>query len=138
VLEYLLGRRVMTITHSREAAVVPYAPSAVDSNAPNETETGVLGVSVEVGPSSQSWRRDAVDLCAKETPMSEDTGFQFTDAAVPRAYEEVLVPRLFEPWALLLLDECNIRPNAVVLDVATNPFSKSGRRESATHAHRGG
>ena len=28
--------------------------------------------------------------------MSEHTGFQFTDDAVPRAYEEVLVPRLFE------------------------------------------
>ena len=53
--------------------------------------------------------------------MSEDTRFQFTDDAVPRAYEEVLVPRLFEPWALLLLDECNLRPNAVVLDVATGP-----------------
>jgi len=53
--------------------------------------------------------------------MSEHTGFQFTDDAVPRAYEEVLVPRLFEPWALLLLDECNLRPNAVVLDVATGP-----------------
>jgi hypothetical protein len=51
--------------------------------------------------------------------MSEGTGFQFTDDAVPRAYDEVLVPRLFEPWALLLLDECNLRPNAVVLDVAT-------------------
>ena len=34
--------------------------------------------------------------------MSEDAGFQFTDDAVPRAYDEVLVPRLFEPWALLL------------------------------------
>jgi SAM-dependent methyltransferase len=53
--------------------------------------------------------------------MSENTGFQFTDDAVPRAYEEVLVPRLFEPWALLLLDECNLRPNAVSLDVATGP-----------------
>src|SRR5262249_25420057 len=53
--------------------------------------------------------------------MSEDTGFQFTEDTVPRAYEEVLVPRLFEPWALLLLDECNLRPNAVVLDVATGP-----------------
>ena len=42
--------------------------------------------------------------------MSEETGFQFTDDAVPRAYEEVLVPRLFEPWALLLLDECNFGP----------------------------
>ena len=53
--------------------------------------------------------------------MSEDTGFQFTDDAVPRAYDEVLVRRLFEPWALLLLDECNLRPNAVALDVATGP-----------------
>jgi hypothetical protein len=53
--------------------------------------------------------------------MGEDTGFQFTDDAVPRAYEEVLVPRLFEPWALLLLDECNLGPNTVVLDVATGP-----------------
>jgi ubiquinone/menaquinone biosynthesis C-methylase UbiE len=57
--------------------------------------------------------------------MSEDTGFQFTDDAVPRAYEEVLVPRLFEPWALLLLDECNLCPNAVVLDVATGPGTVS-------------
>ena len=40
--------------------------------------------------------------------MSE-AGFQFTDDAVPRAYEEVLVPRLFEPWALVLLGECNLR-----------------------------
>ncbi len=31
--------------------------------------------------------------------MSEDTGFQFTD---PRAYDEVLMRRLFEPWTLLL------------------------------------
>ena len=31
------------------------------------------------------------------------------------------MPRLFEPWALLLLDECNLRPNAAVLDVATGP-----------------
>jgi ubiquinone/menaquinone biosynthesis C-methylase UbiE len=53
--------------------------------------------------------------------MSEETGFQFTDDAVPRAYEEVLVPRLFEPWARLLLDEGNLRPNAVALDVATGP-----------------
>src|SRR6516162_7062400 len=53
--------------------------------------------------------------------MSEDRGFQFTEDTVPRAYEEVLVPRLFEPWALQLLDECNHPPNAVVLDVATGP-----------------
>ena len=53
--------------------------------------------------------------------MSKETGFQFTDDTVPREYDEVLVPRLFEPWALLLLDECNLHPNAIVLDVAAGP-----------------
>jgi hypothetical protein len=28
--------------------------------------------------------------------MSQESGFQFTDDAVPRAYDEILVPRLFE------------------------------------------
>ena len=51
--------------------------------------------------------------------MSEHSGFQFTDDAVPRAYDEVLVPRLFEPWALLLLDDADLHRNAVVLDMAT-------------------
>jgi ubiquinone/menaquinone biosynthesis C-methylase UbiE len=53
--------------------------------------------------------------------MSEDSGFQFTDDAVPRAYDEVLVPRLFEPWALLLLDQCDLHRSVAVLDVATGP-----------------
>jgi ubiquinone/menaquinone biosynthesis C-methylase UbiE len=53
--------------------------------------------------------------------MSEDSGFQFTDSAVPREYDEVLVPRLFEPWARLLLDAAGLQRNAVVLDVATGP-----------------
>jgi ubiquinone/menaquinone biosynthesis C-methylase UbiE len=53
--------------------------------------------------------------------MGEGLGFQFTDDAVPRAYDEVLVPRLFEPWARLLLDDADLHRNAVVLDVATGP-----------------
>jgi ubiquinone/menaquinone biosynthesis C-methylase UbiE len=53
--------------------------------------------------------------------MSEDSGFQFTDDAVPRAYDELLVPRLFEPWARLLLDDADLQRNAAVLDVATGP-----------------
>ena len=48
--------------------------------------------------------------------MNEDTGFQFTDDAVPRAYEEVLVTRLFEPGALLLL-------LMSAISVQTRPFS---------------
>ena|SRR6516162_6682894 len=65
-------------------------------------------------------------------------GFQFTDDAVPRAYDEVLVPRLFEPWALQLLDECNLRPNAVVLDVATGPGSPSSVRCFPQHVAKSG
>jgi hypothetical protein len=33
---------------------------------------------------------------AEEPHMSQESGFQFTDDAVPRAYDEILVPRLFE------------------------------------------
>jgi ubiquinone/menaquinone biosynthesis C-methylase UbiE len=58
---------------------------------------------------------------AEEPFMSEDSGFQFTDDAVPRAYDEVMVARLFEPWALLLLDQTDLDRDAVVLDVATGP-----------------
>lgn len=53
--------------------------------------------------------------------MSDPTRFQFTNPAVPKAYDEYLVPRLFEPWARLLLDEANVRPGDIVLDVATGP-----------------
>jgi ubiquinone/menaquinone biosynthesis C-methylase UbiE len=53
--------------------------------------------------------------------MNEDAGFQFTDDAVPRAYDELLVPRMFEPWAALLLDDADLPCGAVVLDVATGP-----------------
>jgi hypothetical protein len=66
--------------------------------------------------------------------MSEGSGFQFTDDAIPRAYEEVLVPRLFEPWALLLLEEGNLRPNAVVLDVATGPVEALRQARRALEA----
>jgi len=68
--------------------------------------------------------------------MSENTGFQFTDDAVPRAYEEVLVHRMFEPWAVLLLDACDLRPDAVVLDVATGPGTVA--RLAARRIGRGG
>ena len=40
---------------------------------------------------------------------------------MPKAYDEFFVPRLFEPWAQLLLDEVRLRPGNRVLDVATGP-----------------
>ena len=53
--------------------------------------------------------------------MTDATRFQFTNPSVPRAYDEFLVPRLFEPWAALLLDEVGPRPGDCILDVATGP-----------------
>ena len=38
-------------------------------------------------------------------------------------YEDVLVPRLFTPWARLLLDGLDLRPGEAVLDVACGPGS---------------
>jgi ubiquinone/menaquinone biosynthesis C-methylase UbiE len=53
--------------------------------------------------------------------MVDATRFQFNDPSVPRAYDKYLVPRLFEPWAKLLVDEAKLRPGEAVLDVATGP-----------------
>jgi ubiquinone/menaquinone biosynthesis C-methylase UbiE len=53
--------------------------------------------------------------------MTDATKYVFTTPSVPKAYEEFLVPRLFEPWARLLLDEVNLQPGEAVLDVATGP-----------------
>jgi ubiquinone/menaquinone biosynthesis C-methylase UbiE len=53
--------------------------------------------------------------------MTDATRFQFNDPSVPKAYDEFLVPRLFEPWAALLLDEAELQTGESVLDVATGP-----------------
>ena len=47
----------------------------------------------------------------------------FTGASTSglRTYEDVLVPRLFAPWAALLLDRLAVRPGEALLDVATGP-----------------
>jgi ubiquinone/menaquinone biosynthesis C-methylase UbiE len=56
-----------------------------------------------------------------DRPMTDATRFQFTNASVPKAYDEFFVPRLFEPWAKLLLDELDLQSGEAVLDVATGP-----------------
>jgi ubiquinone/menaquinone biosynthesis C-methylase UbiE len=53
--------------------------------------------------------------------MSDPTRFQFTNPSVPKAYDEYLVPRLFDPWARLVVEEANLRAGEAVLDVATGP-----------------
>ena len=53
--------------------------------------------------------------------MTDASKFQFTNPSVPKAYEEFFVPRLFEPWAKLLLDEAKLKKGQAVIDVATGP-----------------
>jgi SAM-dependent methyltransferase len=52
-----------------------------------------------------------------------DWGSNFATAAVDAltAYDEVLVPRLFDPWAELLLDAVDLSEGLAVLDVACGP-----------------
>jgi len=53
--------------------------------------------------------------------MTDASKFQFTNPSVPKAYEEFFVPRLFEPWAELLLDEAKLKKGQAIIDVATGP-----------------
>lgn len=53
--------------------------------------------------------------------MTDATKFQFSNPSVPKAYEEFFVPRLFEPWAKLLLDEAKLEEGQAIIDVATGP-----------------
>ena len=55
--------------------------------------------------------------------MSDASKFDFKSAgnAVPRVYEELLVPRMFVPWGKLLLDEAGVTSGQSVLDIACGP-----------------
>ncbi|HEY3631887.1 MAG TPA: class I SAM-dependent methyltransferase [Jatrophihabitantaceae bacterium] len=56
--------------------------------------------------------------------MTSDWSARFasaSDDAMRRDYEGILVPRLFVPWAEVLLDQLALEPGARVLDVACGP-----------------
>lgn len=45
----------------------------------------------------------------------------FSVGSVAGTYDEIYVPRIFIPWARLLLERAALRPGEAVLDVATGP-----------------
>ncbi len=55
--------------------------------------------------------------------MSDPAKFDFKNSgdAVAQVYEELLVPRIFVPWAKLLLTEAKLSSGETVLDVACGP-----------------
>jgi SAM-dependent methyltransferase len=61
--------------------------------------------------------------------MSTDWRANFASAGLDAmtAYDEILVPRLFDPWADLLLDEVGVAPGDAVLDVACGPGTVARR-----------
>ncbi len=60
---------------------------------------------------------------------STDWGSNFAAAGVDAmiAYDEILVPRLFDPFADVLLDEVGVSPGLEVLDVACGPGTVARR-----------
>jgi ubiquinone/menaquinone biosynthesis C-methylase UbiE len=57
------------------------------------------------------------------TSFAWASSFEAADVSAMQAYEDVLVPRLFTPWARLLLDRLDLQPGEAVLDVACGPGS---------------
>jgi SAM-dependent methyltransferase len=56
------------------------------------------------------------------TAVPEERTFTcFSVGSVAGTYEEIFVPRIFIPWARLLLERAALRPGEAVLDVATGP-----------------
>jgi SAM-dependent methyltransferase len=45
----------------------------------------------------------------------------FSIGSVAATYEEIYVPRIFIPWARLLIDRARLKPAETLLDVATGP-----------------
>lgn len=64
--------------------------------------------------------------------MSDPSKFDFKTSgnSVAQAYEELLVPRMFDPWSKLLLSEAKLSSGETVLDVACGPGTVA-RRASA-------
>src|SRR5207302_10762295 len=54
--------------------------------------------------------------------MAEGTVFGcFSIGSVAATYDEIYVPRIFIPWARLLLERADLSPGESLLDVATGP-----------------
>jgi ubiquinone/menaquinone biosynthesis C-methylase UbiE len=53
--------------------------------------------------------------------VSDATVFAFSNATVADAYERYFVPRIFRPWAGVLLDALDVRAGESLLDIACGP-----------------
>jgi SAM-dependent methyltransferase len=68
-------------------------------------------------------------MTPKEVDVSENWSDAFASATTDAMgiYDDIFVPRLFEPWTDLLLDELALVPGEAVLDVAAGPGTVARR-----------
>src|ERR1700687_3220790 len=84
-------------------------------------------MSVSSSPTSpkidSSRRRTALPPLLKDTIAAADerTFSCFSIGSIAGTYDEIYVPRIFIPWARLLLARAALRPGEAVLDIATGP-----------------
>ncbi len=60
-------------------------------------------------------------LTATTAVANEGAASCFSVGSVACTYDEIYVPRIFIPWARLLLERAALRPGEAVLDIATGP-----------------
>lgn len=63
------------------------------------------------------------------------TATGFTSSSVPARYDDLYVPRLFDPWAELLLERVAPREGEAVLDVACGPGTVARQAARAVGEH---
>lgn len=65
----------------------------------------------------------------RDMASKQDWGASFASAPTSalRFYDEIMVPRMFDPWAELLLDELQLQSGHAVLDVACGPGTVTRR-----------
>jgi len=53
--------------------------------------------------------------------VNDASVFNFSDIGVAEAYERYFVPRIFRPWAEVMLDALDVREGEALLDIACGP-----------------
>src|SRR5438309_8888921 len=91
--------------------------------APTTSATNMSDSSLPMNPRTDwSKRRTASRPLLSATIAAEERVFScFSVGSVAATYNDIYVPRIFIPWARLLLQRAALRPGEVVLDIATAP-----------------